>query len=314
MSRSVIIDRDAGPYLAVWKENAASDSTRDRPSLREDIARAKLDYPHHFPCVPLESWYRTEKHGFEKHAIVLNRFLGGLEKKMILDIGCGPAGLPTRVARAGALGFGIDTYPLDEPSEAGFCRAYDFTRAFAGFDPEVRPTVGRLTRGTALALPFPDQTFDAVTSIGMLEHIPQLAERRKAVREALRVLKQHGIMLLLAAPNRYFPFDFHYGFLPLVHWLPPMLKGRYIARFRPDLPRDPAFSTGITRAELRSHAPEEFTLTDIAPAWAALGSRSPQPIGLKQAILAASHRPLAFLLSWLNLAHGHLYVIRRRTN
>jgi len=49
----------------------------------------------------------------------------------------------------------------------------------------------RFQTGSALALPFPDETFDAVFSHGVIEH---LAEPVRALREIRRVLKEGGVL------------------------------------------------------------------------------------------------------------------------
>lgn len=53
---------------------------------------------------------------------------------------------------------------------------------------------GRAERGSALALPFPDETFDYVYSIGCLHHTGNLA---RAVSEVRRVLRPGGIATIM---------------------------------------------------------------------------------------------------------------------
>ncbi|HIK04015.1 MAG TPA: class I SAM-dependent methyltransferase [Trichormus sp. M33_DOE_039] len=59
--------------------------------------------------------------------------------------------------------------------------------------------------GDATALPFPDQSFDAVTMFDLLEHVP---DDQKAVSEALRVLRPHGF-LLISTPNENWQFPYY---------------------------------------------------------------------------------------------------------
>ncbi len=62
--------------------------------------------------------------------------------------------------------------------------------------------------GDATALPFPDNSFDAVTMFDVLEHIP---DHEKAISEALRVLRPEGF-LLVSTPNETWRFPY-YGFM-----------------------------------------------------------------------------------------------------
>jgi ubiquinone/menaquinone biosynthesis C-methylase UbiE len=55
-------------------------------------------------------------------------------------------------------------------------------------------------RATALAMPFPDGTFDLVLSIRLCHHIREFAERLQYVREILRISKQWAVFTY---------FDFH---------------------------------------------------------------------------------------------------------
>ena len=63
------------------------------------------------------------------------------------------------------------------------------------FEPTANTSVGKI-HGSATALPFPDQQWEVVCSIDMLEHIPP-AERYRAVLESLRVARS---VVLIAVP------------------------------------------------------------------------------------------------------------------
>jgi SAM-dependent methyltransferase len=60
-------------------------------------------------------------------------------------------------------------------------------------------------------LPFPDESFDAVTMFDVLEHVP---DDRSAVSEALRVLRPGGV-ILLSAPNPNWRFPYYGALKPL---------------------------------------------------------------------------------------------------
>lgn len=59
--------------------------------------------------------------------------------------------------------------------------------------------------GDATDLPFGDESFDAVTMFDVLEHIP---DDRRAVREALRVLKPGGA-ILVSTPNEHWRYPYY---------------------------------------------------------------------------------------------------------
>lgn len=64
-------------------------------------------------------------------------------------------------------------------------------------------------------LPFPDDSFDVIESIDVIEHTPS---PQAYVAELARVLDRDGIILLVT-PNRLFPVEQHLG-IPGPPWLP----------------------------------------------------------------------------------------------
>jgi len=105
----------------------------------------------------------------------------------LLDLGCG-AGRHMHAAYYGARCHvvGVDL-SLD-----------DLRRAREGFGalPDMEPKSGRafsLARGTALALPFSDASFDRIICSEVLEHIP---DYEGAMREIVRVLKPGGVLAI----------------------------------------------------------------------------------------------------------------------
>lgn len=80
-------------------------------------------------------------------------------------------------------------------------------------------------QGDAQVLPFRDAAFDRVSMISVIEH---LRDKHLAVREASRVLRLGG-ELILQVPNKYFFVDLHTG-LPLLHALPCRVRRWVLAR------------------------------------------------------------------------------------
>jgi SAM-dependent methyltransferase len=97
---------------------------------------------------------------------------------------------------------------------------YDHPRAL-----EARQHSPHIVNSTSELLPFPTNSFDAILSHEVLEHV---SDDRRAVEEMLRVLKPAGVMVLFT-PNLGYPFETHgvywcgryyFGNIPLVHYLP----------------------------------------------------------------------------------------------
>lgn len=101
--------------------------------------------------------------------------LGSLERKLILEVGCGGGLMAEEYARQGARVVGID---LSLPS-LRVARAHGVSGGLA------IEYVG----SQAEHLPFPDAAFDAVVTADTLEHVDDL---RRVVAEAARVLKPNG--------------------------------------------------------------------------------------------------------------------------
>ena len=98
----------------------------------------------------------------------------------LLDIGCGTGFWLSMLSELG------EAHGLDFSAEAvAFCRARD---------------LANVTRGSAEALPFDDASFDAVTMIGVIEHID---DDSAALREIHRVLRPGGVAILLTSAYQF---------------------------------------------------------------------------------------------------------------
>lgn len=148
--------------------------------------------------------------GQERRLEMVRKYIP-LEGKKILDVGCGVGTYLQAFKR-----FGDDLYGVE----------IDAKRAA-----KAKKITPNISVASAENLPFPEATFDIVFSHEVLEH---LEDDRKAVEEAVRVLKPGG-HLVLFVPNRLFPFETHgfylgrrylFGNIPFINYLPNFLRNK----------------------------------------------------------------------------------------
>lgn len=208
-----------------------------------------------------------------------------LDGANILDIGCG---LGAYVRRIG-----------------------DFTRSAYGIDIDAaRVTEGAATGvsglGVALSesLPFADGVFDAVLLNEVIEHVNS---DRGTLAEALRVTRAGGRVVVFA-PNRFYPFETHgiylgkrfiFGNIPLVNYLPDILRNRLVPHAR-------AYSRGRLQAITADLPARWLDWTVIFPGFDNVLSRRPR--------LGRVLRKVTYMLenNWLKrLGLSHLLVLER---
>ena len=102
--------------------------------------------------------------------------------KTVLDAGCGTGGMMSWLARYAGNGSvaGIDL----SPAALGFCRLNGHRE---------------VAQASVTSLPFPDATFDLVTSFDVLVQLPGAGSDDLALREIRRVLKPGGITFVRVA-------------------------------------------------------------------------------------------------------------------
>lgn len=115
----------------------------------------------------------------------LSSYLDGLDAagKRVLEIGLGYGTVGSYLVTAGADYHGLDISPAP----------VDMMRHRLRLAGVPRPDAAVVT-GSALAVPHPDASFDAVVSIGCLHHTGDLAG---GIREVARVLRRGGTALLM---------------------------------------------------------------------------------------------------------------------
>lgn len=122
-------------------------------------------------------------------SIVRRRQLEQLEIKpghRVLDIGCGRGDVVAELVRQGIDIVGVD-YSWDAVRLSG----------------EALGSTGAVVQGDAVHLPFRDGAFDAVLMADIIEHLPW-AMAVDALREARRITKPDGRLVIHTAPNTWF--------------------------------------------------------------------------------------------------------------
>jgi len=135
----------------------------------------------------------------------------------VLENGCGVGEYLRRLQEYGGRVSGLD---------------YDFER--------VRDTIAQGLKAIQAAgehLPYAENHFDLVISNEVIEHVQDDA---RAVAEIVRVLKPGG-RLVLFCPNRGYPFEthgiywkgnYHFGNIPLINYLPDVLRNKLAPHVR----------------------------------------------------------------------------------
>lgn len=149
----------------------------------------------------IKSYLRQEDLYREKVRFILSLLPG---RPMIgLDIGSSAGGLSVALAQAG-----VDMHGI-EPSSAGV-QVSKMRAQRLGIENTT------FVEGVGEKLPFPNEMFDLIVSLAVIEHVQDV---NKVLEEAFRVLKPGG-WLYVEVPNNLFPFEGHYK----MAWLPMMPK------------------------------------------------------------------------------------------
>lgn len=109
----------------------------------------------------------------------------------ILDVGCGTGRLVKFLNQKGFKTQGC------EPAKEALKIAQNINK------------VKLIKKASATALPYKTESFELITSISVIEHLTK-KEARKFIKEAKRVLKQHGFIFIIT-PNFSSPFKYLRG-------------------------------------------------------------------------------------------------------
>lgn len=161
--------------------------------------------------------------GQERRLAMIERYVS-LEGRRALDLGCGVGEYVRAFARQGANTVGLDVDPprLAEARQRSADGGWHGTEFLAG---------------AGEALPFRDASLDVIVLNEVIEHVD---DDRATLREVARVLTDDGRCVLFA-PNRLYPFETHgvyfrkryiFGNIPLVNWLPRLLRDRLVPHAR----------------------------------------------------------------------------------
>jgi ubiquinone/menaquinone biosynthesis C-methylase UbiE len=110
-------------------------------------------------------------------------------ERVVLDLGCGPGALALTMLEMGKTVCGLDlSHTMVEQAAQAVNRMGSGLRSL-------------FCTGNAIALPFQNDSFDLVTSTGVIEYIP---EPHCVLAEIHRVLKPGGVVIATSSPPRHF--------------------------------------------------------------------------------------------------------------
>jgi glycosyltransferase involved in cell wall biosynthesis/SAM-dependent methyltransferase len=141
----------------------------------------------------------------QKRLALIEKRLGKLAGKRILDCGCGAGEYVSALNRLGADAWGIE---FDE-------------KKVLKFKSRNHRLADRVSVGDIQNINFDENSFDVALVNEALEHVP---DDERALREVHRILKPGGALVLFS-PNRLYPFETHGVFLrrskkKIPHYLP----------------------------------------------------------------------------------------------
>lgn len=160
-------------------EKAIRDFWDAHPCGDHQVENLKTDYEEFFQRYD-EFRYSRERHILRRLDAI------DFKGKCVLEIGLGEGADSEQIIRRGAIWSGLDLTPESVKRVSTRLRLRELPYQ-------------RLECGSALAMPFNDNSFDMVFSHGVLHHIPDV---RAAQREIARVLKPEGLLIVMLYARR----------------------------------------------------------------------------------------------------------------
>ena len=184
--------------------------------------------------------------------------LGVREGDLLLDMGCGAGRHAFESFKRGARVVAFD-YSAAELKDVGGLFAAMRDAGEAGTEPG---SMAATTNGDALALPFPDDTFDRVIASEVLEHV---SDDRQALQEVFRVLRPGGT--LAATVPSWLPEQICWGLSDEYH--APFVEGGHVRIFtEPQLRRrmrDAGLRPGAAHHAHALHSPYWWLKCAVGP-------------------------------------------------
>ncbi len=178
-------------------KNSADSNQVTTDEVREYWQKNPLcaaNIPHPLGSREYFEWYNTLREEIETipNSYALHEYKNFVGKK-VLDVGCGNGYVLSKYAWEGAEVYGIDI------TQAGIdlCRKrFEYSQLNGDFQV-----------ADAQDIPFPDNTFDCVCSMGVLHHVPNT---QNALDEIYRVLKPGGRLIVMFYHRNSAKYQFMY--------------------------------------------------------------------------------------------------------
>ncbi len=286
-SRLLAADRGLDPASAA----AATEDAERRAEPAPEDEPARLGNPSFV-------W----RFGQERRLAMISRFVS-LPGALVLDLGCGVGEYVRGFVREGARAVGIDIAP-GRLAEAR--RRLSPPGPGEGAPAPHAGAVAGLLAAAGESLPLRDGSLDAVVLNEVIEHVKDDAA---TLGEVARVLKPGGTCVIFA-PNRLYPFETHgvflgrryvFGNIPLVNWLPGILRSRLVPHAR-------AYGHGDWQRLARPAGLEIVHHGYVYPGFDNVAARWPRAARALRAVCYRAERTPA-----ARFGLSHLVILRRGT-